>query len=182
MSAFDTAFQLTVGTERGYSNNRSDSGGKTRWGITERVARANGYTGDMQELPFDFAKEVYRLQYWSLMNLDGVALISPRIAQELFDSGVNCGQCEAAQWLQQCLNVLNHRARDYADMTVDGLIGPLTLDALGTYLRERGTEGERVILTMLNCLQGAHYIDLATRREKDEEFIYGWMRGRVSTT
>jgi len=33
---------------------------------------------------------------------------------------------------------------------------------------------------MLNALQGAYYIELAERREKDEDFIYGWFKHRVS--
>ena len=34
-----------------YTNDPGDSGGPTRWGITEKVAKANGYTGDMRDLP-----------------------------------------------------------------------------------------------------------------------------------
>ena len=33
---------------------------------------------------------------------------------------------------------------------------------------------------LLNCLQGAYYVDLAERREKDQRFMYGWLTHRVA--
>ena len=32
----------------------------------------------------------------------------------------------------------------------------------------------------LNCLQGAFYIELTERRQKDERFAYGWLLNRVN--
>jgi len=37
-----------------------------------------------------------------------------------------------------------------------------------------------VLLRALNCLQGERYIALAEGRPKDEAFIYGWLRTRVT--
>jgi hypothetical protein len=36
-----------------------------------------------------------------------------------------------------------------------------------------------VMLKTLNCLQGARYIELAEHRQKNEEFVFGWIRARV---
>lgn len=180
MNPFDRAFRHTVGIEGDYSDDPSDSGGKTRFGITESVARAFGYTGDMRELPFDMAKQIYRLNYWQLLKLDDVAWFSEPIAFELFDTAVNCSQSFAARSLQRALNALNRQGTDYPDLEVDGLIGQVTLGALGAYLNRRGKEGESVLLKALNCLQGTRYIGLAEKREKDEKFVYGWLRTRVA--
>ena len=49
--------------EGGYVDHPSDPGGRTNWGITERVARANGYSGSMRALPKATAREIYRKQY-----------------------------------------------------------------------------------------------------------------------
>ena len=49
--------------EGGYSDNPADPGGKTNHGVTEQVARANGYQGDMKALPKGFAEQVYRRDY-----------------------------------------------------------------------------------------------------------------------
>jgi lysozyme family protein len=50
--------------EGGYSNHPADRGGPTRYGITEAVARAHGYTGPMSLLPRDEAAAINRRLYW----------------------------------------------------------------------------------------------------------------------
>ena len=52
---FDQAFDALLEHEGGYSDHAADPGGKTRYGITEVVARSHGYRGDMRELPLDAA-------------------------------------------------------------------------------------------------------------------------------
>ena len=39
--------------EGGYVNNPADRGGATKYGITQSVARENGYRGNMKDLPLD---------------------------------------------------------------------------------------------------------------------------------
>ncbi len=46
--------------EGGYVNNPADRGGVTKYGITEAVARANGFKGNMRDLPLDVAKAIYK--------------------------------------------------------------------------------------------------------------------------
>lgn len=178
--SFDVSFEHVVGIEGGYSNNARDSGGATRFGITEATARAMGYRGDMRDLPLPFAKTVYRLRYWNPLMLDAIDDLCPVIAIELFDTGVNMGQGIAAGFLQTALNAFNRMGTQYPDVIVDGSIGPMTVEALRRFLALRGTEGIEVMLKALNCLQGARYIELAHTREKDEEFVYGWIRNRIA--
>lgn len=168
----------TVGIEGGYVDHEDDSGGKTRFGITEYVAETHGY--DVRYLTQAQAVDIYQRCYWDKLSLDAIAIISARIAHELFDTGVNMGVPRAAEFLQRSLNVLNQKARLFADLKVDGSIGPKTVEALIAYLNHRGGQsGENVLLNMLNALQGAFYVQLAERREKDESFIYGWFNNRV---
>ena len=54
--------------------------------------------------------------------------------------------------------------------------GTVTLRAFGGYL---GTRDDDALVRALNCLQGAFYVELAERREKDERFVYGWLKHRV---
>lgn len=177
--AFAAAFDELLGIEGDYSDDPADSGGATRWGITEAVARAHGYTGPMSRLPLAIAKEIYRARYWDAQQLDAIAMLSRPIAEEIFDTGVNCGIDRAGEFLQAALNVLNRRGRDFPDLIVDGRIGNKTVEALGTFLALRKQAGETVLLRALNCQQGAFYIDLAERREKDERFVFGWFLQRV---
>lgn len=178
--SFDAAFQRVVGVEGDFSDDPADSGGATRFGITEEVARANGYTGPMKSLPFSTAKAIYRSQYWDALRLESVSLVAPEIAEELFDTAVNCGIGVAGRFLQRSLNVLNAGGTKFADLNVDGVVGPVTVARLKSYLDWRKREGETVMLTALNSLQGERYIALAEARPKDERFVYGWLLNRVT--
>lgn len=170
----------TVGIEGGYVDHKDDSGGKTRYGITQYVAETHGY--DVRHLTQAQAVDIYQRSYWDKLNLDEIALQSEIITQELFDTGVNMGVPRSAEFLQRTLNVLNQKGRWFADLKVDGSIGPKTQNALKSYFNKRGSKGEVVLLNMLNALQGAFYIELAERREKDESFIYGWFSNRINIT
>jgi lysozyme family protein len=178
--AFDRAFDHTIGLEGVFVDDPSDSGGATRFGITERVARANGYDGPMESLPLDVAKQIARAQYWDTLRLDAVAELSPALASELFDTAYNMGIARAGKFLQEALNAMNREGSDYPDVTVDGLVGPLTTAALRAYVAIRGIQGTTVLLRALNCLQGAAYIELSQRRPKDERFVFGWLLNRVA--
>lgn len=171
-----TIINEIIETEGGYVDDPDDSGGATKYGITEPVARAFGYTGSMADLPRDLAFEIYARKYWAPLFGDALERMSEAVAREVVDMGVNTGTARATVFLQRALNVFNDRQRLYADLKVDGYLGPVTLRALGEYLAHRS---EGVLVRALNCLQGAKYIELAERREKDERFVYGWLKNRV---
>lgn len=177
---FDKAFDQLIMIEGGYANSKKDLGGETMWGITEKVARANGYKGDMRLMPLETGKAIAKAQYWDLLNLDRVADQSYAIAYEMFDTFYNTGK--GGEYLQRCLNAFNLEGKDYADLVVDGLVGPGTLSALRAYLTKRTTDGETVMLNALNCLQGARYIEITEARQQNEEFSYGWFRTRIDIT
>ncbi len=168
-----------IAREGNYVNDANDLGGATKYGITEKVARANGYTGDMKDLPRDFAYAVYLKDYWTAPGFDQVAKLSPAVAEEMCDTGVNCGVATAKPMLQRALNLLNQQGKDFSDVDVDGAIGPGTLHALALYLAKRGGLGEQVLVKVLNILQGARYIDITEKREPNEEFFFGWISNRI---
>jgi len=179
LDMIDVAIEITIGKEGKYSNHPSDSGGETMWGITWKVAKKHGYDGPMKDLPRDEAKRIYRAEYFMEPGFDKVLPHSATIAKELFDTGVNIGPKQPCYWLQQCLNRLNLKGKLYADLKVDGAIGPNTIKALDSYLKHRGGQGELVLYRMLNCCQGSYYNQLVDKREKDEDFIFGWYLHRV---
>jgi lysozyme family protein len=168
-----------IDVEGGYVDDPDDSGGETNWGITEEVARKYGYIGAMIDMPRSVAFNIDSDMYWDVLNLDQIEKYSHNITKELADTGVNMGTGRAAEFLQRSLNALNSNGALFDDLTVDRDIGPSTLKALSAYLAKRGTKGELVLFRALNCLQGAFYIELVERREKDEAFIYGWLLNRV---
>jgi len=175
----DALIDAVIDREGRYVNHPADRGGPTRWGITEAVARAQGYAGEMRTLPRAEAAAIYRRIYWLRPGYDRVGLRAPKIAAELFDTGVNMGIATATGFLQRALNALNRSARDYPDIAVDRDIGPRTLSALDAFLRVRGKGGETVLLRAMEALQGERYIALAERRPSQEAFLYGWLANRI---
>ena len=168
-----------IDREGGYVDNPADKGGPTCFGITEAVARANGYAGDMRQLPRDEAAAIYQRLYWLRPSFDQVAQRSGAVAAELFDTGVNMGPAVAATFLQRALTALNRNGSDYPDLVPDGRIGPQTLAALDAFLKVRGSSGEMVLLRALEALQGERYLRLAERRPANEAFLYGWLANRI---
>jgi lysozyme family protein len=177
---YESIIDRVIEAEGGYADHPADSGGPTMYGITLTVARANGYLGEMRDLPESLARAIYRNRYIVKPKFDRVAAIDADIAHELIDSGVNMGPARPAEFFQRCLNVFNANGSRYADLFVDGDIGNATLDALRAFLRWRGAEGKRVLLRALNSLQGTFYIELAEKRPKDEAFVYGQILNRVA--
>jgi lysozyme family protein len=165
-----------IRVEGGYVNDPSDSGGETNFGITVNVARRAGYTGKMIDLPRQTAFDIYANKYWNKVCADQIQNLSESICNEVVDTSVNMGTGRAGKFLQRALNVLNNRAKIYGDLVVDGAIGKKTIDALRLYLKYRD---EETMVKALNSLQGAFYITLAERREKDERFVYGWFKNRI---
>jgi len=112
---FETAFDLLITHEGGFSNHPDDPGGATMYGVTEQVARAEGYTGAMRDLPLSFAKQVYRKRYWDACRCDQMP---DALRYPLFDAAVNSGPGQAIKWLQSAVGV-----------KADGAIGPVTRQA-----------------------------------------------------
>jgi lysozyme family protein len=179
MSDIERLIDEVIDREGGYSNHPADRGGPTCWGITEAVARREGYAGAMPALPRATAAAIYRRLYWTLPGYDRVAALAPALAAELLDTGVNMGPAVATGFLQRALNALNRGAADYPDLALDAAIGPATLAALSAFLKLRGRGGETVLVKAVEALQGERYLSLAERRPANEAFLYGWLANRI---
>lgn len=151
MMNFDTAFDRLIGNEGGYSNDPADPGGETNWGVTVAVARANGYTGSMRDMPRDTAKAIYQAQYWAPISGNN---LPATVAFQVFDAAVNHGPKQAVKWLQAAAGTVQ-----------DGIIGPQTLAA--------AQRAEPVVLGLLfNSARMFFYTDLPTW----PNFGKGWAR------
>lgn len=177
---FDRIFTRTLGIEGDYSNDPSDRGGATRWGITEKLARQYDYVGEMRDLPIEKATAIAKKEFWDPLYGDQLVELSPRVAEELFDTAYNMGAGTATRFLQRALNAFNRNAADYPDIAVDGAVGNDTLVALKRFLELRGKLGETVLLKAMNVLQGSQYLAIAERERSQEAFVFGWINGRVS--
>ena len=113
---FDQAYDLLIKHEGGFSNHPDDKGGATMYGVTEQVARQNGYTGAMKDLTQSFAKIIYRKLYWDAVSAEQ---LPDEVRYAVFDAAVNSGTGRAIKWLQQAVNEKQ-----------DGVIGSMTLRAV----------------------------------------------------
>ena len=106
-----------------YTNDPADKGGPTKYGITQKTL--SGYLGvvasaeDVRNMTKDMAFKIYRQRYILDPRFDMLERISPAIAAEVIDTGVNMGPKTAAVFLQRSLNALNY-SRSYPMLVVDG--------------------------------------------------------------
>jgi lysozyme family protein len=112
---FLTAFEKLLKHEGGFSDHSADPGGKTRYGVTEAVAREAGYRGDMRELPLDLAQRIYKDKYWDAVQAEA---LPPDVRYIVFDGAVNSGVAQSSKWLQRACGVKD-----------DGVVGPQTIRA-----------------------------------------------------
>lgn len=165
--------------EGGYSNQSSDSGGPTRWGVTEHLARQYGYFGDMRDLPRDTAFSIHLNESWLKPRFHLIYRIDEPIGAEVADTATLAGPYRAGVFLQRLLNAFNQQGTLYSDLVVDGNVGPATRGALTEFIQVRGVEGRKVLLRMLNSLLGAFLVELAEKDPSQEDFSFGWALHRV---
>lgn len=113
---FQEAFVKLLGHEGGYVNNPKDPGGETNFGVTKKVAVANGYTGAMKDMTQEIAQGLYQKLYWNAVKADD---LPDAIRFDVFDSAVNSGVSQACKWLQRAVGAME-----------DGVIGTKTIEAV----------------------------------------------------
>jgi lysozyme family protein len=121
---FDKAFQLLIGHEGGFTDNRADpgnwTGGKVGYGLlkgTKYGIAANSYPNlDIRNLTLDQAKAIYKRDYWDKAKCDQMPA---ELAFHVFDMVVNSGVSRGIKLLQKTVGTKE-----------DGLIGPATLKAI----------------------------------------------------
>lgn len=165
--------------EGGYVNDPNDAGGKTNYGITERVAREHGYSGDMKYFPKEAAESIYAESYIFKPNFHLILERSPAVGMKVIDAGVNVGVKRSAQWFQQTMNDLSRGGRDYSLIPVDGSIGLRSVQAYDALVRKRGAyKACELTLKLLDSYQGMHYAKLG-KGQANSSFVVGWLDHRV---
>jgi len=160
MDRFERIFDYLLRVEGGYSNDKHDKGGKTKYGIIEEEARDFGYKGDMQDLTIDFAKNIYLKKYYLGNKLDKV--VNDKVALSICDWAVNSGR-NGTKNVQIAINQLTN-----ANLDVDGIIGNKTLEALNSVDPEK-------FLEVYHNLQRIYYKGLVEANNTQEKFFLGWM-------
>lgn len=165
-----------------YTNDPKDSGGPTKFGITQAtLARYRGMPVTPEQVENLTRLEAFNVYNWLFVvkpGFDKVIAEQPSIGAELVDISVLSGPAVATLILQRLLNALNNEQGHYADLKADGDCGPATIAALRAYLAKRGSDGFVVLTQGIRALKIARFVDIVEHRPKDERFLYGWIKGR----
>jgi lysozyme family protein len=154
MAEFSLAIGYVLVNEGIDSDHPADTGGRTRYGITEAVAKSHGL--DVRTLSLANAKEIYRLDYW---RFDGVT--DQRVATKCLDIVVNCGITGGVKVIQRAVGA-----------NPDGILGPKTLAGLNDNPAE-------MILERLSMAVADRYVDIVTRDASQLCFLKGWIRRAI---
>ena len=160
MSNFENCLKIILHHEGGYVNHPKDPGGETNLGVTKRVYEEWGGTKDMKDLTVEDVAPIYKKNYWDRVKADH---IPEGLDLCVFDWAVNSGTGRAAKKLQGMIGT-----------TVDGGIGPNTLNALKLYCE---TEGVEAAISTYTDIRQEFYESLSTF----DTFGKGWTRRNKET-
>lgn len=146
------------------TNDPADSGGRTKYGISERAHPEAWADGDVTRPE---ARAIYEKVYILAEKFNLIKNIP--LQHQVVDFGVPHGADKATRLLQQILGV-----------EIDGSIGPKTLEAIDKYPGGKlfGVEVPGIVLLNL-AFRDARIIYDATivkRRPKDLKFLLGWVK------
>ena len=162
---YEKRLELILHHEGGYVNHPKDPGGETNLGVTKRVYEEWCMSEDlsqkeMVDLTVEDVAPIYKKNYWDRVKGDD---LPSGLDLCIFDFGVNAGTGRAAKYLQQIIGT-----------TVDGGIGPNTLQAVFNYIEEVGL---KQLIEEYQSGRQSYYESL----EIFETFGKGWTR-RVNET
>ncbi len=153
MTDFKIAVQKTLTHEGGYVNNPHDSGGPTKFGITQKDMPGVNITN----ITADMAAAYYREHYWK----DLYAQITDQLlGEKLFDMGVLFGVGTAVKMLQISMT---HEI----GMVSDGAFGPNTLAAVN--------QSTVPLLPGYRTTLIQHCVNIVNVHPEDGVFVQGWV-------
>ena len=174
MANFEDAFNKTLIHEGDYVNDPDDLGGETYKGIARNIHP--GWIGwntiDRHKQQSDFpdslksdihlpdeVRQFYKTEFWDKMK--GDLIQNQLVAQSIFDFCVNSGVRTGVSIAQRVLEV-----------TPDGIIGPITLNAINRFNPE-------LFLALFTIAKIARYVHLVKIRPANRKFFFGWIRRSI---
>lgn len=173
MADIKKALEVIFGHEGGYTDDPDDNGnwtgGKKGVGILKGtkygISAASYPNEDIKGLTLERAAMLYDRDFWRPLRLSEIS--NQTIAEEIFDTAVNCGVNTAAKIAQEAINLTNYPA---PDILVDGKIGPVTLSNINTH------KNPSALYKALNGLQFVRYLEICREKPSQERFMRGWLK------
>lgn len=156
---FCVAVEHVLREEGGLVDNARDPGGRTNFGITQRLLDevrgtypSTQWPRTVDELTRGQAIDIYRLHFWDPLRGDQLPM---HVGIALLDAAVNSGVPRAAKWLQLALGV-----------KADGWVGAQTL-------RATRQADPITLLNEFSARRAHHYM---LQDDIDDDFGLGWAR------
>ena len=146
--AFNYAFNTVIGIEGKLTDDKNDSGGLTKYGISQKAYPHV----DIANLTLEQAQYIYHTDYWQHYSCD---LLPNEFAIVFFDGLVNEGQPTAAKMLQQFLAV-----------KVDFEVGIITAKTANNYANHWGQDS---LICNFLAIRLKQYISF-----NRPEYLNGW--------
>jgi lysozyme family protein len=161
-SRFLKAFERVIYHEGGHSNNASDLGNETKYGISKR-----SYPHlDIKSLTLDKARQIYYCDFWIKGKFENIT--DEAIAIKLFEISIHTGIAQANKLIQRAL-------RSTGKVVVeDGIIGQITLTAIN---EADSTD----LLAALKSEVAGYYRLIAQANPSQQKFITGWLNRAYSS-
>lgn len=138
------------------TNAKTDRGGLTKWGISQRAYPHL----DIRNLTRNDAIEIYHADYWCPLRLD--EFHSAALAEEVFELGVNSGIGTSAKILQEAVNACGR------PIARDGNIGRITLAAANAI------RPDRLLVAFRQCA-AAHYRSIVEHDPSQSANLNSWL-------
>lgn len=146
------------------TNDPADSGGRTKFGISEAAHPEAWADGDVTRPE---AREIYQRVYILAEHFDKIQNLT--LQHQVVDFGVPHGADAATRLLQQVLGV-----------KVDGELGPKTLNAIANFPAGKlfGIDVPGIVLLNFAFRDARimHDITIAKKWPKNQRFVLGWIR------
>lgn len=183
MGNFLIALKITGGNEGGYNNSPADHGGETYAGISRNnwpawhgwsIIDSTKKNAPLHSLSESLAgnsvlqgyiHDFYKQNFWDVNSLDLVK--DQKVANNIYDCGVNNGTGYAAKTLQgACNSVSVSNGLHIPQLTIDGNIGAKTIDTANII-------NPQDLYNEINSIREDRYKQLAVGNQA--QFLHSWL-------
>lgn len=155
---FDKSINLMLGLEGGKTDEGTDRGGRTNYGITQFTYNAwnkkhNLPKKDVFTITPQIAKQIYKEEYWSIIKGDQ---LPKNVANAILSMALTDGPQDAIKFVQKMLGV----------QPVSGVMGPITMTKIWEKSKTGDADFARAILNK--------QIDRYQKDEQASTYGKGW--------
>jgi len=176
MANFNQAFEKMISHEGGYADDPDDSGGETYkgisrnnfpnwsgWEVIDSFKTATNFPGilDSSVGLHSLVESFYKFNFWIPINGDQIA--SQKIAESIFDFGVNAGVGTSAKLAQKVVGIPDP----------DGAIGKNTIAKLNIFDPE-------LFIAAFMVEKVRRYIEICKKKESNRKYFFGWIDRTVN--